>query len=324
MNVGQRKSRRIAILCSLLGYSRQAYHQHLKVEQKKVFNEEKIIQQVFLQRKKQPKVGGRKLLVHLEGFLQSQELTIGRDAFFKILSKYDLLIRRKRYRPRTTQSDHWMFKYPNEIVGFIPTEAHQLWVSDITYLFLKQGHGYLSLITDAYSRKVVGYHISEDLTADGPCTALQMAIRQLPAYSQVIHHSDRGCQYCCAQYVQLLQSRGICISMTQGGDPRDNAIAERINGILKNELLEQCYPTFASAAKAVASAIRVYNHQRLHSSIGMHTPAHAHRLKGQLRRMWKNYYPKHRNSEDIQLSESQPQSGLNYFCKADLVLTNKV
>lgn len=290
MNVGQKRGRSITLLCSLLGYSRQAYYQYLKMEEQQAFNEEKIIQQVVYLRKRQPKTGGKKLLIYLHPFLQRNQLSIGRDAFFDLLRRENLLVRRKRVRPRTTQSAHWMHKYPNQIIGFEPSAAHQLWVSDITYVFLEQGYAYVSLISDAYSRKIVGYCVSPDLTAEGPCAALKMALSQLGTPGRLIHHSDRGTQYCSAQYVQQLLSHEITISMTQTGDPRDNAIAERINGILKTELLETIYPSLQKASKAIAQAISIYNHYRLHSSVDMLTPAKAHNRQGKLKKHWKNYY----------------------------------
>jgi transposase InsO family protein len=290
MNVGQRTGRRITLLCSLLGYSRQAFYQYLKAEEQQAFSDEKIIQQVLRLRSRQPKLGGRKLLIHLQPFLQQHHLAIGRDAFFGLLTRSGLLVRKRRLRPRTTQSGHWMHKYPNEVIGFTPSAAHQLWVSDITYIFLEQGYAYLSLVSDAYSRKIVGYCLSPDLAAEGTCTALDMALAQLPSHAHLIHHSDRGIQYCSTQYVQKLQSRDITISMTQTGDPRDNAIAERINGILKCELLQNIYPSLRRAATAIAQAISIYNRHRLHSSLDMLTPVIAHTRTGNLKRHWKNYH----------------------------------
>jgi len=186
-----------------------------------------------------------------------------------------------------------MRKYPNLIRAIVPVAAHKILVSDITYIVLEEDRfAYLSLITDAYSRKVVGYCLGKNLSAASCIKALKMAITQLPANAHAIHHSDRGSQYCCHEYVSMLEANGVGISMTQSGDPLENAIAERVNGILKQELLEEKYHSFKEASEAMDMAISVYNNQRLHSSIDMLTPACAHLKTGKLKRHWKNYYSK--------------------------------
>jgi len=163
-------------------------------------------------------------------------------------------------------------------------------VSDITYIELSQGHSYLSLVTDAYSRKIVGFHLSEQLTASGPVKALEMAIGACGDTEGLIHHSDRGSQYCCNDYVEILQENKINISMTQSGDPRDNAIAERVNGILKSELLEDVYTDVSAARASVARAVNTYNYLRPHRSLDMLTPAMAHSKINQLKHHWKSPY----------------------------------
>lgn len=291
MNVGQKSVRQLGTLCSLLGYSRQAYYQHHKAVEQQVFEHEMIIQQVLSIRSVQPRVGSRKLLIMLSSFLLTHYITIGRDALFMLLRDNGLLIRsRKRDVPRTTFSDHWMHKYPNLIIGLIPQRANELWVSDITYVSVAEGFSYLSLVTDAYSRMIIGYHLSASLGTQGCIRALKMAVRQLPKGAALIHHSDRGCQYCSTEYVEQLAKRGIAISMTQNSDPRENAIAERVNGILKGELLQTRYDSLSEGARQVGKAIEVYNNERRHSSIEMLTPAQAHSRSGELKRQWKNYY----------------------------------
>lgn len=291
MNIGQRRSRKIDTLCSLLGYSRQSYYQHKAEEQKEIFRQELIIQHVLGIRNRQKNVGARKLLCMLEPFLNSHNIRIGRDTFFELLSAYGLLIRkRKRKVPRTTFSDHWMRKYPNLTVGMSVNRPNQLWVSDITYIMLEDKPAYLSLITDAYSRMIVGYHLNRDLSAQGCIKALDMALKTLTERTSLIHHSDRGSQYCSFEYVDRLATHDVAISMTQNSDPRENAIAERINGIIKQEFLEACYSTFTQAAQEVKRAVYIYNYERLHSSINMQTPAQAHTVTGPLKRHWKNYY----------------------------------
>ena len=193
-------------------------------------------------------------------------------------------------KPLTTFSDHWLRKHPNLITGLIPLCPNQLWVADITYIDLDEGHAYLSLITDAYSRKIVGFYLAEELVAEGCIEALKMAFKNNPERNNLIHHSDRGVQYCSSKYVALLIENTVRISMTQSGDPKENAIAERVNGILKEELLEASYSSFREAQEAIAKAVSIYNHHRPHGSIDMLTPAEAHQGEGELKKRWKNYY----------------------------------
>lgn len=293
MNIGQSESRSIQTLCSLLGYSRQAFYKFVKYAEKEALQHDLILQEVLRIRKTLKRLGTRKLLFKMEGFMREHHIEIGRDAMFDLLATHKLLIRkRKRRVPVTTFSDHWMRKYPNLIVDFIPTAPNQLWVSDITYITLKDDFAYLSLITDAYSRKIVGFYLSETLSADGCIKALQMALKNNLQLGRLIHHSDRGSQYCCADYVSILDKHFVKISMTQSGDPLENAIAERVNGILKDELLEKIYINYQEAKQAIAAAISIYNYQRPHSSIDMLTPIEAHLREGELKRRWKNYYSK--------------------------------
>jgi len=289
--VSQRESRSITALCSLLGYTRQAYYQHKKQLEKESLQHDLLIDQVIKIRKTQKRLGGRKLLYKLEPFMVEHQISMGRDAFFDLLSERCMLVRkRKRRKPITTFSDHWMRKYPNLIEGFYPTAPNQLWVSDITYIVVGEGFAYLSLITDAYSRKIVGFYLSVDLSAEGCIRALNMALSNNPDLGRLIHHSDRGSQYCCSDYVGILNENFIRISMTQNGDPKENAIAERVNGILKDELLEKIYSNYGQAVKGISVAISIYNHQRPHGSIDYLTPIEAHFRSGELKRRWKNYY----------------------------------
>lgn len=293
MRIGQKRRRKITALCSLLGYSRQAYYQQLQAEEQQALEAELIIQEVINIRNRQKMVGTRKLLLMLQPFMQQHKIEIGRDALFNLLCEHNLLIRkRKRKAPRTTFSDHWYRKHPNLILEMIVLRPNALWVSDITYITLKNDFAYLSLITDAYSRLITGYHLSRTLHTEGCVKALKMAIKQLPKGIDLIHHSDRGSQYCSTEYVEQLQAKGIAISMTQNSDPRENAIAERVNGILKQEFLTASYDTYQQAVEAVKSAINIYNNERFHSSIDMLTPAQAHTATGALKQHWKNYYYK--------------------------------
>ncbi len=302
MKVVQRRGKgNLSRLCTLAGYSRQAYYKGRVAGERQEFKGELIIQKVIAYRQIQLRIGGRKLFILLWPFMERHQLKIGRDAFFTLLREHGLLVGKKRRgKPRTTYSDHWLRKYPNLAENLRPVSAGGLWVSDITFIDLGEGNSYLSLVTDAYSRKIVGYHLSEQLSAAGPVTALQMAIEGCDDTTGLIHHSDRGVQYCCNEYVGMLQKHRIGISMTQNGDPRENAIAERVNGILKKEVLKkEVFADIASARLAIEEAIHTYNYLRPHSSLAMLTPALAHRANGGLRQYWKNYYKTRSGPKEI-------------------------
>jgi transposase InsO family protein len=292
MRIGQSQGINTSLLCSLSGYSRQAYYKQLCYQEKSLRHGALIIEQVMDYRKVQKRLGTCKLLWLMGPFLKQQQISIGRDSMFTLLRNNGLLIGNgKRCKPKTTDSNHWMKKHSNLIQDLTPVMAGGLWVSDITYIGISQGHSYLSLVTDAYSRKIVGFHLSEQLTAAGPVIALGMAIAACGNQTEgLIHHSDRGSQYCCNDYVEVLQENNISISMTQSGDPRDNAIAERVNGVLKSELLEDVYTDVTEARAAVARAVNTYNYLRPHSSIDMLTPALAHGRINHLGRCWKSPY----------------------------------
>ena len=275
----------------LLGYSRQSYYQGVKYIQQKAYESDIIIDEVLRYRKNQKRIGTRKLLEEMQEFLAAHHFQIGRDAMFDLLSERGLLVtKRKRRGCITTLSKHRFKKYPNIIRDFIPVAPNQLWVSDITYIHLPNSFAYLSLITDAYSRKIVGFYLSKDLTAKGPLQALKMAFQANPSIAGLIHHSDRGVQYCCDAYIKILKQKKIKISMTENGDPLENAIAERVNGILKGELLEEVFSNFQIAQREVAIACSTYNHLRPHGSIDNLKPADAHRMEGKIKKRWKNYW----------------------------------
>lgn len=288
----QSRSRGLRELCSLLGFSPQAYYQYRKLLGKRALKEDLLIQEVLKHRVLQPRLGGRKLLEMMQPFMEDHGIDMGRDLFFELLRENDLLIRkRRRKKPLTTDSNHWMKRYPDLIRNIRLSRADELWVSDITYIHLpERGFAYLSLVTDAYSRKIVGFCMNDDLSADGPVNALKMAIKGRSSSKPLIHHSDRGSQYCSDVYVNLLKDSTISISMTQSGNPRDNAIAERVNGILKGELLKEVYPNIKQARQAVVVAIDIYNRIRPHSSVDMMTPEKAHAKTGEIRRRWKSVF----------------------------------
>lgn len=257
-----------------------------------VYDGELIIQQVLKHREQQPWIGTRKLMWLMKDFALEHRIDIGRDALFDLLREHHLLIRSRKRKMQTTFSRHRFKKYKNQIRDFVPLAPNLLWVSDITYITVADEFGYLSLITDAYSRKIVGYHLSKTLEASGSIKALQMALDSCGDVSSLMHHSDRGIQYCCNDYVKMLTDKNIKISMTENGDPLENAIAERVNGILKCELLQEKYNCFEDAKTSVENAGVIYNSLRPHSSCDMLTPIEAHKKQGALKKHWKNYYKK--------------------------------
>jgi putative transposase len=235
-----------------------------------------------------PRIGGRKLH-HL---LQKDGIHIGRDKLFDVLRHENMLVKKRKRSVYTTQSKHWLTKYPNLIEGVEVTRPNKLWVADITYIIVGKGFAYLFLITDAYSRKIVGYQLSPSLEADGGIAALKMALSEVNWQERIglIHHSDRGVQYCSHNYVNLLQASKMLISMTQHGDPYENALAERVNGILKTEWIHsEQYHDFEQANIRIAEIVRIYNTSRPHMSCDMMTPDEAHCCIGHLKKHWKNY-----------------------------------
>ena len=290
MKVEARRPRRLSRLCGLLGYTRQAYYKLFRANESAAMQSDLIVREVVRIRADQKRVGTRKLHAMFGEFMARQGNVMGRDAFFDLLREHSLLVRkRKKRKPRTTVSGLWMRRYPNLAKDLVPMAANELWVSDITYIRVGEGFCYLSLITDAYSRKIVGWSLRKDLSAKGCVAALKMAKRDNPKTRNLIHHSDRGLQYYSREYLKAL-GRKVLISMSEKSDPLENAIAERVNGILKQELLEERFRSFPEALSAVERAVKVYNFQRPHLSIEMLTPAQAHLQTGRLRRFWKNYY----------------------------------
>jgi len=292
----------ICTLSKCFGISRQAYYQHEWNLSEEVFQNGLLIEKVKEVRKWHNRIGVRKLQEILRPFMQENRINIGRDALFDLLSVHGLLVRKRKRHIKTTHSHHWLKKYPNLIVNFVPNQPNQLWVSDITYWKSGDIWFYISFITDAYSRKIVGYHLSENLHAEQTVKALNMAFsdygKQSANFGQLIHHSDRGVQYCSSSYVNKLKKKSVSISMTQSGDPLENALAERVNGIIKDEYLlnYQC-TNFKDASKQLAMAVSLYNKERPHSSIGNFTPEFVHNQyhqieKEKIKKLWKNYYTK--------------------------------
>lgn len=276
-------------ICALLGKTRQAYYQRLNYQYQECAEEGIIVEMIEEYRKDMGRIGGRKLWKELNKRLPEG---IGRDKLFDILDKYHLKVHRRRRTVRTTWSESWLHRFPNLVKDLVLTAANQVWVSDITYIETKSGFVYLHLVTDAYSKKIMGWCLAPGLHAQHTIEALQMAIRNAGcSLKGLIHHSDRGCQYCCEKYVKLLQDNGIEISMTQSGDPRDNAIAERVNGILKTEwLYDDHFIGMEDAYKRVAEVINIYNTRRPHLSLDYKTPEQAYTETGVQKKVWKNYY----------------------------------
>lgn len=285
-------------LCGWFGVTRQAYYQATWAQIEGSIEEDLIVKEVRAIRQRHRRIGGRKLIEMLQPFILEHQIKIGRDAFFDMLARNSLLVRKRKRYVKTTNSNHWLRKYPYLIKDVVPQRPNEIWVSDITYWKIDSCENlYISLITDAYSRQIVGYHVADSLAAIESVQALKMALSALGAESplQLTHHSDRGVQYCSYEYVKLLQDYGIKISMTENGDPLENAIAERVNGILKDEYLNDYIKhSIKEARELIKVSVDLYNTERPHLSISMLTPNKVHYSKEDLNtnRLWKNYYSK--------------------------------
>jgi putative transposase len=278
----------LARLCRLLGVTRQAFYQHFWYVSDTSTEEELVLEEVYRLRTVHPAIGGRKLYYLLQPFLVEHQIKIGRDALFNLLSVHKLLVRKRRRRINTTLSRHWLRKYPNLIKNWSPSKANQLWVSDITYIPVRNGFLYLSLITDSYSHKVMGYSVASNLEAINTINALKMALTTLTEPpSCLIHHSDRGIQYCSSDYVNLLNQHNIQISMSENGDPLENPVAERINGILKNEyIIHYTLVDLKHTQELIADVVNRYNKLRPHETINMMTPEEAHHSESVIIKSW--------------------------------------
>ena len=258
------------------GYTRQAYYQKKQRLVKLHMKEQLLLKEIRQIRQKQPRIGGRKLYKELKAIMISIGLHLGRDRFFDFLRANGLLIERRRKYVHTTDSRHHLRTYRNIIKDKELTAPNQVYVADITYIRTLQGFCYLSLLTDAYSRKIVGYNVSRSLSIEGSLVALKMAINS-GNLTGLIHHSDRGVQYCSYEYTKLLRKNNICISMTEQNHVYENALAERVNGILKEEfLLGEILQSYEIARKMVRQAVNIYNYERPHMSINYDKPAQRH------------------------------------------------
>jgi len=263
--------------------SKQNFYKEKRWRRRRAVDEALVVDLVRAERRQQSSLGGRKLRVTIAAELREAGIELGRDRFFELLRRHDLLIvRHRRSGPCTTDSRHGFRVYENLLESRVLEGPHEAWVSDLTYLRTREGFMYLALVMDAWSRKIVGWHVGETLEAVGCVTALGMALGQLPAGARPIHHSDRGTQYCCGQYIGLLESRQLAISMTQKNHCYENGKAERLNGILKQEYgLGGEFGRKAEVELAVRQAVTLYNQYRPHTALGYRTPAAMHEAGSQ-------------------------------------------
>jgi putative transposase len=263
--------------CTLFGIDRQVYYRRIKRTSSRKLIASEVISLVFKIRNTMPRIGARKLYYLLKN--QLNQLKIGRDKFIDILRANHLLIKPKRSYRITTNSHHRFRKHQNLILDLKICRPEQVWVSDITYIGKRENPCYLSLITDAYSKRIMGFNVADNMNTQSSLTALKNAIKQRREKEKaLIHHSDRGLQYCSDQYQKLLYKNNIKCSMTQNSDPYENAVAERINGILKQEFnIDKFNQQLAVMKVLVKDAIDVYNNQRPHYSNYMLTPNQMHK-----------------------------------------------
>ena len=263
----------LTTITACFGLKRDAYYKYKSRADKRLKIEQQIIQIVQKRRRSLPREGVRKLKVSLNQEFKNANIKVGRDTLFNILRKHNMLTLRKKYSSRTTNSLHRFYKYKNIIKDLEVTRPNQVWVSDITYIRTVKGFCYLALITDMHSRKIVGYDLSDSLELKGCVRALNKALYQAKNIKHLIHHSDRGIQYCSNVYTQILKRNKMDISMTEENHCYENAMAERVNGILKDEFyLDQTFTDVAHAKRSTKNAINLYNEIRLHLSLNFKTP----------------------------------------------------
>lgn len=273
--------------------SRSAFYKKEKLNNKRCLQQALVLEEVRKIRKDQPKLGTEKVHILIKPFLLEHGIKMGRDKLYTLLRTYHLLPKRKKKAPGTTQSKHIYYKHPNLVKDMEVSKSGFVWTNDITYIRCGNGFNYLSLTTDAYSRKIIGWSLQPSLRAEGPIEALQMALKTINKREEkdgippppLIHHSDRGIQYCCREYVGLLEKNFIQISMAT--ESYENPIAERVNGTLKDELLRPAYPNAEPAKADIQRAINIYNEKRPHRSLNMMMPTEAHNLTGYIPKKWK-------------------------------------
>ena len=281
-------------VCRLFGKSRQAYYQLEKRRTQQYIGDEMMLMYVRGIRVRQPRMGTRKLYWLLKAVMKDNGIKMGRDKFFALLRAHGLLVKPRRRRVRTTDSNHVYRKYPNLIKAYEPCEPEQIWSSDITYVSMEWGFANVSIVMDQYSKKIMGYHVHATLEAEGTLQALSMALKNRGhTETRLIHHSDRGIQYCCDEYIGQLKRNGIQISMSAPGNPYENAVSERVNGTIKTEYyLDDYFRNIKQVRKAVREAVFLYNNHRPHASCDFLTPQQAHQRHGKLKKRWRKYPPK--------------------------------
>jgi len=272
----------LAQSCRLFGISRQSIYQHLSRHKQRQVSLEPLQAMVQQIRRYLPRLGTRKLYFLLQAQLEESNIKIGRDGLFDYLRQHSMLVKLRRSYTKTTDSRHWMKKHPNLLKTLKVYRPEQVFVSDITYVESDDGVHYLSLVTDVCSRKIMGYHLSHDMKAYNVVKALKQAISQRRTHLPLIHHSDRGSQYCSELYQDLLKKNKITPSMTDGYDCYQNALAERVNGILKQEFLLYKCKTFQDLKRLIKESVQVYNNIRPHLSLGMKTPDIVHKKANDL------------------------------------------
>jgi len=266
----------------LFGVSRQGFYQAQRRADLKEVKLQEAKQMVLALRMKMPRLGTRKLYYLLKEDFQRQDIKIGRDGLFSLLSREKMLIKPKKNYTKTTYSKHWLKKYPNLYSNRKANRNEEFFVSDITFIKSRERTHYLSLVTDAFSRKIMGYHTSDDMSAESVVKALKMALKQRITTKPLIHHSDRGLQYCSSLYQEELRKNNVVPSMTDGYDCYQNALAERINGILKNEFLFNKCNNLNELQKSIQQSIDIYNGERPHTSLGYKTPNYVHEKTGEI------------------------------------------
>ncbi len=281
------------MLCSLFGYTKQAYYKCSTRSYMGSIESQQAREAVLEIRKQMPRIGTRKLIFMLKAEFENNQIKMGRDRLFDLLRADGLLvIKRKRYTV-TTDSNHWLHKHPNLIKEMDINKPEQVWVADITYIDTASEPGYLHLITDAYSKQIMGYELCNDMHATSTLKALKMAIKaRIYKDREIIHHSDRGSQYCSKLYTNWLLKNNFKISMTENGDPYENAVAERANGILKDEFgLGEQIKDIQEAKMQASQSIAIYNTVRPHLSCRYLTPNEMHKQEIVPRKRWKKKIP---------------------------------
>ena len=304
------KGQTMGLLCRLFGKSWQAYYQHRDTLGKQLLTEEMVVRFVRETRSYDPGIGGAKLhAMYLERFGRDFAYMVGRDRMERIISDNHLNVRTPRKRPRTTDSTHGLPTYPDLVKDLVPSRKNQVWVTDITYIPIwisddEYAFCYLSMISDHYTKEIIGWHGGETLEAWHSVECLLQAVATLEEKggTELIHHSDRGVQYISAAYTSVLYEAGIRISMTESGDPKDNAVAERLNNTIKNELFKDIkFHSIEEVRRSMDRAVEFFNNERPHMSLDNMTPRQAASHMGKINKKWTSYREKYLNNLEIQI-----------------------